>query len=114
MAQVDRDQLEQLLGRGEVQARLEIAGPSEIWETAYAGVWWVRHALQDAIASSGPTRLPRSAISRPTKARAAQERAEQACGREMSLESASGLTRRQFDDLGPVLNAPLVVELGRA
>jgi hydrogenase-1 operon protein HyaF len=43
MSQADRDQLEELLGRGEVNARLEIAGPSEVWETAYSGVWWVRH-----------------------------------------------------------------------
>ncbi|HLF31935.1 MAG TPA: hydrogenase expression/formation C-terminal domain-containing protein [Xanthomonadales bacterium] len=43
MTQADRDQLEAMLGRGEVSARLEIAGPSEVWETAYAGVWWIRH-----------------------------------------------------------------------
>jgi len=43
MTQADRDQLQELLGRGEVSARLDIAGPSDIWETAYAGVWWIRH-----------------------------------------------------------------------
>ncbi len=39
----DRAELEEALGRGEVSARLEIAGQSELWETAYAGVWWLRH-----------------------------------------------------------------------
>lgn len=39
----DREELERRLGRGEVQASLDAAGRSEIWETAYAGVWWVRH-----------------------------------------------------------------------
>ena len=31
------------LGRGEVQARMEALGPSEIYETRYAGVWVVTH-----------------------------------------------------------------------
>lgn len=40
----DRALLEQSLGRGEVAAQISVAGDSEVWETAYAGVWWVRHA----------------------------------------------------------------------
>lgn len=39
----DRSDLQQALGRGDVEAVLDVAGSSEIWETAYAGVWWVRH-----------------------------------------------------------------------
>ncbi len=39
----DLKELETLLGRGEVEAQLEVAGKSEIWETGYSGVWWVRH-----------------------------------------------------------------------
>ena len=31
------------LGRGEVSARLETIGDSELYETHYAGVWWVTH-----------------------------------------------------------------------
>jgi len=31
------------LGRGEVHARLNALGPSEIYETQYAGVWLVTH-----------------------------------------------------------------------
>lgn len=37
------EQLRQLLGQGEVSARLEAIGPSEIVETRYPGVWWVTH-----------------------------------------------------------------------
>jgi hydrogenase-1 operon protein HyaF len=43
----ERAQLRQRLGDGEVDARLEIAGPTRITETAYAGVWWLRHADAD-------------------------------------------------------------------
>jgi hydrogenase-1 operon protein HyaF len=43
----DREILEKRLGRGEVTARLDVAGISEIWETRYAGVWWVRHLAAD-------------------------------------------------------------------
>ena len=37
------EQLRQALGRGEVSARLDAIGASEIIETRYAGVWWVTH-----------------------------------------------------------------------
>ncbi len=39
----DREEIETRLGRGEVEATIELAGRSEVWETAYAGVWFVRH-----------------------------------------------------------------------
>lgn len=39
----DRADVEDRLGRGEVSAILTVAGESEIWETRYPGVWWVRH-----------------------------------------------------------------------
>lgn len=35
--------LHQTLGQGEVSARIEAIGPSEISETRYPGVWWVTH-----------------------------------------------------------------------
>jgi hydrogenase-1 operon protein HyaF len=35
--------LRQTLGQGEVSARIEAIGPSEIIETRYSGVWWVTH-----------------------------------------------------------------------
>ena len=37
------EQLRLILGQGEVTARLEAIGPSEIIETRYPGVWWVTH-----------------------------------------------------------------------
>ncbi len=39
----DRSELEERLGHGDIEALLTAAGTSEIWETRYAGVWWVRH-----------------------------------------------------------------------
>jgi hydrogenase-1 operon protein HyaF len=35
--------LRQTLGQGEVSARIDAIGPSEISETRYPGVWWVTH-----------------------------------------------------------------------
>lgn len=52
LTDADRSQLESLLGRGEVRADLDLAGRSEVWETAYAGAWWIRHrGAGDRIAS---------------------------------------------------------------
>ena len=43
---------EQRLGRGEVFATVESAGRSQIWETQFSGVWFVRHfGENDRIAS---------------------------------------------------------------
>ncbi len=35
--------LETKLGRGEITIQLAAAGQSEIHETSFAGIWWVRH-----------------------------------------------------------------------
>lgn len=43
LTEADRQELEELLGRGEVSIDLEVAGSSQIWETAYPGAWWIRH-----------------------------------------------------------------------
>jgi len=43
LAPVEYEQLRQMLGQGEVSARIEAIGPSEIIETRYPGVWWVTH-----------------------------------------------------------------------
>jgi hydrogenase-1 operon protein HyaF len=43
LTDADREELEALLGRGEVRVDLDLAGRSEVWETAYAGAWWIRH-----------------------------------------------------------------------
>ena len=52
MTPADRAELERALGHGEVAAALDAAGTSEVWETGYAGVWWIRHlGSGDKIAS---------------------------------------------------------------
>jgi hydrogenase-1 operon protein HyaF len=47
LTDADRAQLEDLLGHGEVHAELAVAGRSEVWETGYAGAWWIRHRGAD-------------------------------------------------------------------
>jgi len=39
----DREALDARLGRGEIQATIDLAGRSEVWETGFSGVWRVRH-----------------------------------------------------------------------
>jgi len=56
------------LGQGEVHARLGALGPSEIYETRYAGVWLITHYNEDeAIVSRfiEITRLPEILKSQP-------------------------------------------------
>ena len=43
LAPGEYEQLRQTLGQGEVTARIEAIGASEIIETHYPGVWWVTH-----------------------------------------------------------------------
>ena len=43
LTSADRGELEDKLGRGDVTAKLTVAGTSELWETRYSGVWWIRH-----------------------------------------------------------------------
>jgi hydrogenase-1 operon protein HyaF len=47
MSAADRSELEEVLGRGEVSATLSAMGDSEVWETNFPGVWWVRHRGND-------------------------------------------------------------------
>ena len=43
LAPGEEDTIVETLGRGEVQARLDVLGPSDIYETRYTGVWLVTH-----------------------------------------------------------------------
>ena len=43
LAPGEEDTIIATLGHGEVHARLDALGPSEIYETQYAGVWLVTH-----------------------------------------------------------------------
>ena len=47
LTQQDKQELETLLGRGEVQITLSTIGESQIYETAYSGVWWIKHFTPD-------------------------------------------------------------------
>lgn len=43
MNTADRSELQAALGQGEVEIQLNSLGQSQLYETAYAGIWWVRH-----------------------------------------------------------------------
>ncbi len=43
----DERELRDLLGRGEVSAGMDAFGPTEVYETAYSGVWFVEHRNAD-------------------------------------------------------------------
>jgi len=43
LAPGEEEYIIETLGQGEVNARLDALGPSEIYETKYAGVWLVTH-----------------------------------------------------------------------
>jgi len=40
------EKLKLLLGKGEIQVKLDTMGHSDIYETAVAGIWWVTHYNQ--------------------------------------------------------------------
>ncbi|MGM0552599.1 MAG: hydrogenase expression/formation protein [Pseudomonadota bacterium] len=43
LSDADIELLENRLGRGEVSATITASGPSEVHETAFAGLWWVKY-----------------------------------------------------------------------
>ncbi|WP_102224205.1 hydrogenase expression/formation C-terminal domain-containing protein [Acidimangrovimonas sediminis] len=43
LSPADRTELHEVLGTGEVEAVLHVAGESTLRETAFTGVWWVTH-----------------------------------------------------------------------
>ena len=47
LAPGEEDTIIETLGSGEVHARLDVLGPSDIYETQYAGVWLVTHYNDD-------------------------------------------------------------------
>ena len=80
LTEADRGQLEDALGRGEVAVELELAGRSSIWETRYAGVWWIRHrGAQDKVSSEeiAVCRAPDILASQPADITAAALRLQQ-------------------------------------
>lgn len=45
----DLEELAEILGSGEVVATIEAAGRTEIYETQYPGVWWLKHYDTDGV-----------------------------------------------------------------
>jgi hydrogenase-1 operon protein HyaF len=79
MTQADREELEELLGCGDVDITLKAAGKSEIWETRFSGVWWVRHFSGDdriAAETIEITSIPEILIAHRSDISAASKRLE--------------------------------------
>jgi hydrogenase-1 operon protein HyaF len=73
----ERADLEARLGKGEVDIALLAAGESRIWETRYAGVWWLRHAGGDGSTLAETieiTSIPEIVVSHAQDIAAASER----------------------------------------
>ena len=107
LSQTDRQELEEVLGLGEVSVRLDLAGPTRIWETAYAGVWWIRHmGAGERIATEeiAVTHIPEILLSQPDDVAAAARR--------IRKELASGYKPYRDFDVGtagkPGLETPHV------
>jgi hydrogenase-1 operon protein HyaF len=45
----DKQELDQMLGKGEVEVTLDTVGKSHIFETSFSGIWWVRHYAADEL-----------------------------------------------------------------
>ena len=43
LGQADRAALQQALGAGEIEVRINALGASLLRETGFAGIWWIRH-----------------------------------------------------------------------
>lgn len=68
LAPGEQERIEALLGEGEVRAELQALGPTEIRETAYAGVWLVTHRNADGAVAARfieVTRMPAILMSQP-------------------------------------------------
>ena len=97
MTDADRGQLEEILGRGEVRAELDLAGASEVWETSYNGVWWIRHkGAGDKIATEeiAVTSMPEILMTHPADIAAASRRIRQ------DLDSAGVPSHEQNHEQG--------------
>jgi hydrogenase-1 operon protein HyaF len=80
LTDADRQELEELLGHGEVRVELDLAGRSEVWETGYSGAWWVRHrgaGGRIAAEEIAVCRVPDILLAHPADIRAAARRLNQ-------------------------------------
>lgn len=79
MTPADFEDMDAALGRGEVEITLNVAGTTEIWETAYPGLWRVRHCGAEAKITSQElliTRIPEIVMTHMDDCRAAAIRLE--------------------------------------
>jgi hydrogenase-1 operon protein HyaF len=79
----EREALRARLGRGEVRVLLDLAGRTLIDETAYAGVWWVRHESADGGVMAEQivvARVPELLLAHPADIDAAARRLQQQLG----------------------------------
>jgi hydrogenase-1 operon protein HyaF len=77
LSDADRKELEEALGHGEVHAEMDLAGESEVWETTYPGVWWIRHrgaGGKIATEEISVCRIPEILITHPVDIEAAAAR----------------------------------------
>jgi hydrogenase-1 operon protein HyaF len=77
LAPADFAVLRERLGRGEVQATIDVSGPTEVTETAFAGVWWIAHKNIDGHAVTEQievTRVPAILAAHPEDIRRAKDR----------------------------------------
>lgn len=68
MTESDKRELETRLGRGELSITLSTIGDSQIFETGYSGVWWVKHYTSEQKLISElieVTRVPEIILSHP-------------------------------------------------
>ena len=66
--EADLAALAEKLGEGEVRCDLEVAGRSEVRETGFSGIWWVRHFGGDGstvVEEIAVTRIPEILVSHP-------------------------------------------------
>lgn len=77
LTQADLQDLEELLGRGEITVSLELAGKTEVWETEYSGVWWIRHrggGERIATQTIEVSRIPEILMTHPVDVKSAASR----------------------------------------
>jgi len=88
----DLEALGERLGTGEVRCDIEVAGRSEVRETAYSGIWWVRHygaGDELAVEEIVVTRVPEILVSHPDDVAFAARRMREAVDQPKTEDSTA-------------------------